>query len=70
MTFIGEIIYVREGKISPDLDGCPVIVFGIVEGSVLPSKPTWKIRYQRSGQLSHDWWAVEEKDLSKYFERR
>ncbi len=63
MTAIGDILYVRAGKISPDLDGCPVIVFRR-EGHY------WKVRYQQPGQLTHDYWNLEEIDIPRYLEKR
>jgi len=63
MTNIGDILYVRVGRISSDLDGCPCIV-AEKHGSV------FRIRYQIAGALTHDWWNAAEADISRYFEQR
>ncbi len=63
MIHEGDILYVIPGRISPDLDGCPVIVTE-KQGTV------FRLRYQKPGLLSHDWGSTLEKDIPRYFEKR
>ncbi len=62
MVEIGDIYYIKEGRISPDHKRIPVIICDKIGES-------YRGRFVMPGQLVHDYYVLTEHDIAYYLER-
>lgn len=66
MTQLGDILYVRAGRMGLEYDGVQTIIFQIPDETC----NYYKVRYQKPGCLEHGYWVLGKDDIEYYLEKR